>query len=83
MDKKVEEQLREDTEFLSCWLDDLDARLMREVIEPDDTLYAAFKYFDSAPWKPLNPRELLGFWGSLTPFEVFRVLVEIERGRGK
>lgn len=73
MDKKVRDQLREDALFLD-FIDDLDQRLMAEVVKPSPVYWAVFQYFDSAPWKPLNPRELLQFWGTLSEDEKLEVL---------
>lgn len=77
MDKKVEDESVDDGAEFMGWLEALDVRLMEEAIKPNETYWAAFQYFDSAPWKPLNPREFLQFWGILSDEERLMVLLEI------
>lgn len=55
--------------YQSEWLDELDRRLMREVINPDPILLRAFRYFDTLNHFPLTPRELLQFVGVLSEQE--------------
>lgn len=77
MGKKSEDEGLADTAGFMDWLDGLDDQLMRDAIKPNATYWAAFQYFDSAPWKPLNPREFLQFWGMLSEEEKLMVLLEI------
>lgn len=77
MDKKPEDEALNDTAGFMDWLEWLDAGLMRDAIRPNETYWAAYQYFDSAPWKPLNPREFLQFWGILSEEERLMVLLEI------
>ena len=77
MDKKPEDEALEEIDVFMDWLDYLDAELMRDAIKPNETYWAAYQYFDSAPWKPLNPREFLQFWGILSEEERLMVLLEI------
>lgn len=77
MGKKSEDEALNDTAGFVGWLDELDARLMREVIRPNETLFSAFFYFNTVPGKPLTPRELLQFWGILSEEERLMVLLEI------
>lgn len=77
MGKKSEDEAVSDDGAFMDWLDEIDARLMKEAIKPNETYWAAYQYFDSAPWKPLTPRELLQFWGILTEDERLMVLLEI------
>ncbi|QPX71412.1 hypothetical protein SscP1EGY_14 [Streptomyces phage SscP1EGY] len=77
MDKKPEDEALNDMGAFMSWLDRLDDRLMNEVIKPNETYWSAFQYFDSVPWRPLNPREFLQFWGILTEDERLMVLLEI------
>jgi hypothetical protein len=66
----------EDADEFMGWLEDLDRRLMAEVINPSETFREAYQYFDSAPWKPLNPREFLQFWGALSDTEKLLYMLE-------
>lgn len=77
MGKKPEDEALDDTSAFMDWLDGLDDQLMRDAIRPNETYWAAYQYFDSAPWKPLNPREFLQFWGILSEEEIHMVLLEI------
>lgn len=77
MDKKSEDEALNDEDTFMDWLDYIDDQLMEEAIKPNETYWAAYQYFDSAPWKPLNPREFLQFWGILTEDERLMVLLEI------
>lgn len=75
-EKSENESLADGAAFME-WLECIDDQLMEEAIKPVETYWAAYQYFDSAPWKPLNPREFLQFWGTLTEDEILMVLLEI------
>jgi hypothetical protein len=77
MGKKPEDEALEDTANVMDLVEWLDDQLMKETIRPNETYWAAYQYFDSSPWKPLNPREFLEFWGILTKTERLMVLLEI------
>ncbi|AWN06007.1 hypothetical protein SEA_RAVENPUFF_50 [Streptomyces phage RavenPuff] len=48
--------------------EEIDAALMDE-LKTNTHLHRMYKFFDSAPWKPLNPREFYEFIGAIRPDE--------------
>lgn len=78
MGKKPEDEAIDDGAGFMTWLEALDQGIMEATIKPNEIYWAAFQYFDSAPWKPLTPREFLQFWGILTEDDRLMVLLEID-----
>ncbi len=77
MGEKPEEEILNGIDGFMAFLDVIDEQLMMNVIKPNETYWAAYQYFDSVPWKPLNPREFLQFWECLSDVERLMLLLEI------
>lgn len=59
------------------FLDDLDYRLMAEIVDDrTGALPAMYRFFDDNPEKPLSPRELLQFWAALSEEERLFFMLE-------